>query len=231
MNRKSMALLIAFLLMCTTVIGMIESSSSTASALPSDNNFTFEFINGGTAVRVVSWLGTSPNAVIPSTLSGLPVICIGERAFHNLGLYTSVSIPSTVTTIEAEAFEGCIALTSINIPNSVNFIGDKAFAGCTVLSSVTIGSGVATMGEHVFQDCTALTSVTFPASLSSIGDSPMQGCSALTAINVAASNPNYASVGGVLYNKALTTLLEYPSGGAGVFTIPNGVTSIGTSAW
>jgi hypothetical protein len=231
MNQKSISVLIVSMLVCATAIGVMVGSPSTASALPSENNFTFEFINGGTEIRVISWLGTSPNAVIPSALSGLPVVCIGERAFYDNALYTSVSIPSSVTTIEAEAFRSCRALQSINIPDSVTSIRDSAFAECAVLSSATIGSGVATMGGYVFEDCTALTSVTFPASLTSIGNAPMRGCSALTAINVAADNPNYASVGGVLYNKSLTALLEYPGGGAAVFTIPNGVTTIGTSAF
>jgi len=48
---------------------------------------------------------------------------------------------------------------------------------------------------------------------------------------VNAANANYASVDGVLYNKTITTLIQYPGGRAGAFAIPNSVTSIGSFAF
>ena len=43
---------------------------------------------------------------------------------------TSITIPDTVTEIEAFAFYGCTGLTSITIPDSVTKIGASAFYGC-----------------------------------------------------------------------------------------------------
>jgi hypothetical protein len=48
---------------------------------------------------------------------------------------------------------------------------------------------------------------------------------------VSASNPNFAIVAGVLFNKIKTTLLVYPEGLPGSYTIPAGVTSIGDYAF
>ena len=53
------------------------------------------------------------------------------------------------------------------------------------------------------------------------------GCTSLTAITVDAANPAYSSVDGVLFDKSQTTLLQYPDGKAGAYTIPDSVTSIG----
>jgi len=53
----------------------------------------------------------------------------------------------------------------------------------------------------------------------------------LTAIGVSEGNPNYASVDGVLYDKAMTTLVACPAGKPGAFTIPNSVTAIGDYAF
>src|SRR5207253_323589 len=39
-------------------------------------------------------------------------------------------------------------------------------------------------------------------------------------------NSAYSSVDGVLFNKSQTTLIQYPWGRAGSYTIPNGITSI-----
>ena len=57
------------------------------------------------------------------------------------------------------------------------------------------------------------------------------GCTSLTAITVDAANPAYSSVDGVLFNKSQTTLIQYPGGKAGGYTIPNSVTSIGDDAF
>lgn len=54
-------------------------------------------------------------------------------------------------------------------------------------------------------------------------------CTNLSAIVVDASNPAYQSVDGVLFNKDQTSLLQFPEGKSGTYTIPNTVTSIG--AW
>ena len=48
---------------------------------------------------------------------------------------------------------------------------------------------------------------------------------------VNASNPDYASVNGVLFNKNLTTLIDYPITVAGPYNIPASVTTIGESAF
>jgi len=57
------------------------------------------------------------------------------------------------------------------------------------------------------------------------------GCPDLAAITVDTNNPAYSSLDGVLFDKGQTTLVQYPGGRAGSYTIPNGVTSIGTNAF
>ena len=69
---------------------------------------------------------------------------VGNNAplFYNITTLTSVSIPSGVTTIGDNVFNGCTGLTSITIPNSVTTIGIAAFNGCTGLTSIIIPDSV-----------------------------------------------------------------------------------------
>jgi hypothetical protein len=112
------------------------------------------------------------------------------------------------------------------IPNSVTCIGDAAFVYCRNLTSVTIPSSVASIQSSAFFGCDGLTGVTIPSSVTSIGDEVFSDCFGLTAITVDVFNPAYSSHAGVLFDKSQTTLIEYPGGNAGDYTIPSSVTSI-----
>jgi len=73
--------------------------------------------------------------------------------------------------------------------------------------------------------------ITIPNSVTSIEDSAFSYCPGLTAINVNSNNTAYSSQDGVLYNKTKTTLLYFPKGKTGAFTIPDSVTSIWKNAF
>ncbi|MBQ8208386.1 MAG: leucine-rich repeat protein, partial [Clostridia bacterium] len=69
--------------------------------------------------------------------------------FSGCDSLTTITIPSWVESIEADAFKDCIALTSITIPSSVTSIAAGAFSGCNALTSVTIE------GKAIIEDSTA----------------------------------------------------------------------------
>ena len=96
---------------------------------------------------------------------------------------------------------------------------------------VVIGNSVTSIGHYAFAFCDGLTSVTIPNSVTSIGYGAFSFCTGLTSINVASDNPNYCSINGVLFNKNRTTLISYPGGKQGAYSIPNSVTSIGELAF
>ena len=83
----------------------------------------------------------SGNVVIPSTVkhygTTYTVTKIGGSAFQYCLDLTSVSIPSSVMSIEGFAFS-CSGLTSVTIPSAVTSIGYDAFSGCSGLNSVTV---------------------------------------------------------------------------------------------
>ena len=122
--------------------------------------------------------------------------------------------------------------TSYAIPNGVTSIGYWAFYDCYSLTSITIPDSVTSIGTMAFEDCSSLTSITIPDSVTSIDRHAFFVCRKLNQINVDTANTAYSSVNGVLFNKGKTELIRYPEGKADTsYAIPNGVTSIGNSAF
>ena len=80
------------------------------------------------------------------------------------------TIPSTVTTINDFAMNGCAKVTGeLVIPNNVQTIGKGAFEK-TGFTSLTLGSSVKEIGQAAFKDCTKMTGdLVIPASVTTIG--------------------------------------------------------------
>ncbi|MDR0984388.1 MAG: leucine-rich repeat domain-containing protein, partial [Ruminococcus sp.] len=62
-------------------------------------------------VRILSYIGTETDIVIPSELDGYSVVSIATDAFYGLTELKSVVIPDSVTEIDYYAFSGCPSLT------------------------------------------------------------------------------------------------------------------------
>ena len=144
---------------------------------------------------------------------------LGYSVFKGCSVLTSVTIPSSVTSIGGSAFEGCSGLTSVTIPSSVTEIGGAAFKGCSGLTSVTIPSSVTSIGGSTFSGCSGLTSLTLPSGVTWIGGATFSGCSSLTSLTLPSG---VTSIGRYAFEgcSGLTSL-----------TLSSGVTSIGYSAF
>ena len=171
------------------------------------------------------------------------VLSIGNSAFAGCSKLTSVAIPASVTSIGGGAFDSCFGLTGITVdglnPDYASAAGvlfDKnltALIRCPegVAGSYAVPGGVTNMMDGAFRLCTALTDVAIPASVISIPNGAFETCSTMTNIAVDVLNPNYASVGGVLFDKNLDALIEYPVHKLGSYVIPDGVSNIVDSAF
>ncbi len=124
----------------------------------------------------------SGEIVIPEKIEDLPVTRVG--GFSRCSNVTSVTLPDSVTKIDADAFFGCSGLTSINIPDAVNTIENRAFYGCESLKSITIPDSVTGVENKVFYNCSGLESVTISSSATKIGESAFWGCSSLTSVTI-----------------------------------------------
>ena len=176
---------------------------------------------------------------------------IGDDAFSSSGLM-NITIPNSVVYIGAEAFLACQSLTNISIGTNVNVIGKFAFEYCTSLSNLVLPENTTDIGVEAFEDCMDLTNVVFPDSMTNIEDDAFNYCAiatvnipknisnigvgafggdfSLMAFSVDSQNQFYSSAAGVLFDKGQKTLIAYPDGLMGSYTIPDTVTNIGSMA-
>ena len=134
---------------------------------------------------------------------------LGDYVFYGCSGLTSLTLPSSVTSIGNYAFTGCSGLTSLTLPSGVTSIGDYAFQDCRGLTSLTIPSGVTSIGNQAFYDCSGLTSLTIPSGVTSIGNYAFYGCSGLTSLTIPSG---VTSIGKWAFRgcSGLTSIYVYP---------------------
>ena len=138
---------------------------------------------------------------------------------------------------------GCITITQytgpggeVTIPDKlgglpVSVIGENAFRNCTNLTTLAVPRGVDTILGQAFRGCSRLTSLSLPETTTSFWANAVADCVNLTSIQVDGANPVFQSSNGIVFSKDGTTLVRYPSGRTGAYTIPASVTNIGDSAF
>jgi len=118
------------------------------------------------------------------------------------------------------------SITSIRIDEGVEGIGKYAFYMLRDVTSAVIPNTTVTIDSKSFYFCDNLSSIHIPASVNSIDPSFMQECYNLNEITVDPENLHYSSKEGVLFNKGITTLVAFPCGKGGSYSIPETVSTV-----
>ncbi len=134
----------------------------------------YELNDDGTANVVRSRYSLEDiNVEIPSVMSydgkEYSVTSLDDGAF-SVKLMPTVTIPEGVTRIGGSCFLDCGRLTSVTLPSTLTSIGEYAFWGDTVLTSIVVPEGIKVLEENTFSACYRLEDVTLPSTLTSLGD-------------------------------------------------------------
>ncbi len=118
---------------------------------------------------------------LSQVVMGKNVIRIGTRTFNGCSALQNITLPSTLNTLDYEAFSGS-GLTSITIPKSLktateNIFSDNGpFGNAAKLTSVTFENGLTEIPAYLFAGCTGIKEITLPASVTSIGSCSFRDC-------------------------------------------------------
>lgn len=194
------------------------------------NNNTLTSLSIPSTVKSIGAYAFSLCTALTAVTGAEALEIIEERAFASSEKLASFPLPASLVTVGARAFYCCTGLTTLTLGNNVVSVGESAFDTCTGLVSVTVGDSVTTLEHRAFGGCSALGTVHIGKSVG--GAYAFFGCSALATVTVSAENTTFSVVGGNVYNKAGTTLVQYlPGQGGTTFAVPNGVTAIGADAF
>ena len=204
----------------------VPATSCDITGLTNGTSYTFTATatnGGGTSSDSGPSSAVTP-AIPPGTCGTSGTFTItANHIVSNSSCVGTVTVPSTVTDIDASAFSGA-AITGVTFtaPSSLTTIGQYAFLNTTSLGSITLPDSVTTIGQSAFNG-SHVTSVTLPSnpSFTTIPTGMFANASSLTTITIPT---NVTTIGMDAFNAASSL--------TGVtFTAPSGVTSLGDRAF
>ena len=104
--------------------------------------------------------------------------------------------------------------------------GKLTITGTGAMTDYNYGISGPWYGKRYF-----IESVEISEGITSICSYAFSGCSELENINVSPENAAYTSIEGIVFSKDKKSLVVYPAGKSGAYTVPDGVTSIVGSAF
>ena len=110
-----------------------------------------------------------------------------------------------------------------------NVVGKAMLASCEKLKRIVLPLQTTKIEADAFRNCSSLHTIEVPTLVESIETSA--GCTALSEINVQAGNSHYCSKDGVLLSGDGKSILWFPMGKEGEYTLPSTVTTVGDYAF
>ena len=113
---------------------------------------------------------------------------INDYAFHECSSIENVYFQeqSNLTTIGMYAFYKCESLKSISIPSSVKCLNSYCFYNCSNLENIKFEekSNLTIIGNYSFSNCSNLETIELPTHLKEISSHSFEGCNKLKSITI-----------------------------------------------
>ncbi len=161
-----------------------ETESAVDSTAETDKS-DFIYVQNDGEVHIKSYLGSSPNVVIPYEIEGGIVTTIENAAFSENEDIQSVTFPSSINSIGDNAFFNCVNLRTVEFPaertDSLN-IGSSAFAYCSISGEIIINASHLEIGYCAFSGNNDLSDFIILSDEIRFEDSVFSYCSSLESV-------------------------------------------------
>lgn len=155
MKRTARILLILIILLLTLTVVFVGCKKKVQD--PNKQIFNYSEEADGT-IAISGYNPTyelSANFFIPSSIDGKIVSRIAKKAFADMPMLESVSLPESVREISADAFSNSIKLNKINIPANLEIIRAGAFKN-TKLTRIDLHSNIKIIENKAFEGAKSL---------------------------------------------------------------------------
>lgn len=162
------------------LIGFEQKSGNTVSGsleIPenaSDGNDDYEVVGIG----LMSFFHCEglTSVTLPSTLNS-----IETKAFQATGL-TAIKLPASIESLGIDIFRDCESMVSAELPDGMEIIPEGMFCRCNKLSEVKLPEGLTTIGNSAFSYCMSLPEISLPETLTTLGTCAFSNCRSLSEI-------------------------------------------------
>ena len=173
--------------------------------------------------------GASVEPAAASPTRAVETAAAPDVAAESLFRYEVVGSGVTVTGCDSDA--AVLAIPAELAGKPVTAIGDYAFRDCGALTALTLPESVKKIGDWAFYGCNGLTELSVPAGVEEIGGGAFSNCASLRSIRADEGSAAFRNVDGVLFDKDVTELVQFPAGRSGSYAIPDGVTAVRRAAF
>ena len=108
------------------ILGMVGLGYTEETSTAISGDYVYQLAEDGSAV-ILRYLGSDTTLNIPADIDGHPTGGIGDTAFMNNTILTSVTIPGTVSFIGKYAFYGCSSLNKVTVSSSTTHFYSTSF--------------------------------------------------------------------------------------------------------
>ncbi len=181
--------------------GAVESSPSGrfAEVFHSSAPYDVITVTGGTEVASRAFGGNYAKEIVLAD----SIETIGDSAFANCSLLTTIKFGSGIQSIGTDAFEECNALNAIHVADIAGWcavdIGEEYADSAFTLASnlyvndelvthLVIPEGVTEIKQYVFSGCRSIMSIYLPSTLQTIGGAAFRNCDKLVVALVGEGN-------------------------------------------
>ena len=141
--------------------------------------------NGKTyvVVKIGDW-AFAESKLLTSIILPESISTIGEYSFNCCEYLKSLNLPTGVTSIKSAAFQGCyrLAIDTLIVPQTMTRLESSTFNQCNKIKNIILPEGLASIGDNAFHQCYSLKKIKIPSSVTTIEGHAFQECSEIDSI-------------------------------------------------